>query len=371
MAVSVQMPALGESVTEGTVTRWLKQEGDTVEVDEPLLEVSTDKVDTEILPGVGCADQDHRAGGRHRRGRRRVGAHRRAGEALQTSSDSSPAPAEQEKPAEEPGRPKRSSSPNPGGTGAEAKPAAAVVRFLDAGEDARTRRIRHRGHRHPLAEEGRRHRRDRRSPGRGLHRQGRHRDPSPVAGTLLSITAEEDVTVPVGGSWAASVTRARRRRPSPNRSRAQAEAEAKPEPKPEPVAEAKPESKPEPEPCRCPRRSRNPPRAPGAERRQPVCDPAGAKVGCRERNRPRQPQGHRRRRPHPQAGRAGRGGGEEGPGGTRRSTLGPAVPAASAPAPAVAARRRWPTCAAPRRRRTGSGSSRRRRRASRCRPPLS
>ncbi|MBJ7289537.1 2-oxoglutarate dehydrogenase, E2 component, dihydrolipoamide succinyltransferase [Williamsia sp.] len=48
MAFSVQMPALGESVTEGTVTRWLKQEGDTVEEDEPLLEVSTDKVDTEI-----------------------------------------------------------------------------------------------------------------------------------------------------------------------------------------------------------------------------------------------------------------------------------------------------------------------------------
>src|SRR5213080_4585294 len=48
MSFSVQMPALGESVTEGTVTRWLKQVGDTVEVDEPLLEVSTDKVDTEI-----------------------------------------------------------------------------------------------------------------------------------------------------------------------------------------------------------------------------------------------------------------------------------------------------------------------------------
>src|SRR3954468_20605718 len=54
MAVSVQMPALGESVTEGTVTRWLKQEGDTVEVDEPLLEVSTEKVDTEIpSPAAG------------------------------------------------------------------------------------------------------------------------------------------------------------------------------------------------------------------------------------------------------------------------------------------------------------------------------
>src|SRR5687768_248588 len=54
MPVSVTMPRLGESVTEGTVTRWLKQEGDHVEVDEPLLEVSTDKVDTEIpSPAAG------------------------------------------------------------------------------------------------------------------------------------------------------------------------------------------------------------------------------------------------------------------------------------------------------------------------------
>src|SRR5258708_28642311 len=42
------MPELGESVTEGTVTRWLKKVGDAVDVDEPLVEVSTDKVDTEI-----------------------------------------------------------------------------------------------------------------------------------------------------------------------------------------------------------------------------------------------------------------------------------------------------------------------------------
>ncbi len=48
MSESVNLPALGESVTEGTVTRWLKAVGDRVEVDEPLLEVSTDKVDTEI-----------------------------------------------------------------------------------------------------------------------------------------------------------------------------------------------------------------------------------------------------------------------------------------------------------------------------------
>src|SRR5947208_16292477 len=54
MPTSVTMPQLGESVTEGTVTRWLKQEGDRVEADEPLLEVSTDKVDTEIpSPAAG------------------------------------------------------------------------------------------------------------------------------------------------------------------------------------------------------------------------------------------------------------------------------------------------------------------------------
>src|SRR3954468_24505159 len=54
MSVSVTMPRLGESVSEGTVTRWLKKEGDQVKADEPLLEVSTDKVDTEIpSPAAG------------------------------------------------------------------------------------------------------------------------------------------------------------------------------------------------------------------------------------------------------------------------------------------------------------------------------
>ncbi|HEY3956559.1 MAG TPA: 2-oxoglutarate dehydrogenase, E2 component, dihydrolipoamide succinyltransferase [Streptosporangiaceae bacterium] len=54
MAVSVSMPQLGESVSEGTVTRWLKKEGERVERDEPLLEISTDKVDTEIpSPAAG------------------------------------------------------------------------------------------------------------------------------------------------------------------------------------------------------------------------------------------------------------------------------------------------------------------------------
>src|SRR5215471_4444763 len=65
MSVSVSMPQLGESVTEGTVTRWLKREGDYVSADEPLLEVSTDKVDTEIpspvsgiLRGITVAEDE-------------------------------------------------------------------------------------------------------------------------------------------------------------------------------------------------------------------------------------------------------------------------------------------------------------------------
>jgi 2-oxoglutarate dehydrogenase E2 component (dihydrolipoamide succinyltransferase) len=65
MSVSVSMPQLGESVTEGTVTRWLKREGDHVQADEPLLEVSTDKVDTEIpspvsgiLRGITVAEDE-------------------------------------------------------------------------------------------------------------------------------------------------------------------------------------------------------------------------------------------------------------------------------------------------------------------------
>ena len=65
MSTPVVMPQLGESVTEGTVTRWLKQVGDTVAADEPLLEVSTDKVDTEIpapasgvLLAISAAEDD-------------------------------------------------------------------------------------------------------------------------------------------------------------------------------------------------------------------------------------------------------------------------------------------------------------------------
>src|SRR5881275_2592118 len=57
-AVDVVMPQMGVSVSEGTITRWLKQQGEQVEADEPLLEISTDKVDTEVpSPGSGTLTQ--------------------------------------------------------------------------------------------------------------------------------------------------------------------------------------------------------------------------------------------------------------------------------------------------------------------------
>src|SRR5579864_7444119 len=57
-ATDVVMPQMGVSVSEGTITRWLKHEGDHVEADEPLLEISTDKVDTEVpSPASGTVTQ--------------------------------------------------------------------------------------------------------------------------------------------------------------------------------------------------------------------------------------------------------------------------------------------------------------------------
>src|SRR6266508_3158116 len=57
-AIDVVMPQMGVSVSEGTITKWLKAEGDQVEADEPLLEISTDKVDTEVpSPGSGTLTQ--------------------------------------------------------------------------------------------------------------------------------------------------------------------------------------------------------------------------------------------------------------------------------------------------------------------------
>jgi 2-oxoglutarate dehydrogenase E2 component (dihydrolipoamide succinyltransferase) len=104
MSVSVSMPQLGESVTEGTVTRWLKKEGERVEADEPLLEVSTDKVDTEIpspvsgiLRGITVAEDETVAVGAELAVIDETG-----GEAAEAAAPAAEAAPEQAPPAEAP-----------------------------------------------------------------------------------------------------------------------------------------------------------------------------------------------------------------------------------------------------------------------------
>ncbi|MFI6228439.1 2-oxoglutarate dehydrogenase, E2 component, dihydrolipoamide succinyltransferase [Micromonospora echinospora] len=245
MPVSVTMPRLGESVTEGTVTRWLKQEGDTVEVDEPLLEVSTDKVDTEIpSPAAGVLSrivvgEDETA---------EVGSELAviAGEGEQTGGGAGAPQEEQEAPAEkaeptaaaegtgpEPEQPKEQEQPKaeaaaaPSGEGTPVKMPAlgesvtegTVTRWLkQVGDSIEVDE--------PLLEVS--------------TDKVDTEIPSPVAGTLLEIKVPEDETAEVGATLA--VVGAAGAAP------AEAKPEPKPEPeaKPEPKAEAKPEPKPEP-----------------------------------------------------------------------------------------------------------------------------
>lgn len=236
MAVSVQMPALGESVTEGTVTRWLKQEGDTVAVDEPLLEVSTDKVDTEIpSPAAGVLtkivaqeDDTVEVGGE-------LAIIGEAGEA----PPAAPAPAQQAPAQEAPAQEAPPAEPEPpvpaaapAQSAAPASGASTSVVMPELGESVTegtvTRWLKKVGDSvavdEPLVEVS--------------TDKVDTEIPSPVAGTLLSITAEEDVTVSVGGELGKI-----------GEAGSPAPAAPAPEPKPEPKPEPQPEPQPEPAPA--------------------------------------------------------------------------------------------------------------------------
>ena len=242
MTFSVQMPALGESVTEGTVTRWLKEEGDTVEADEPLLEVSTDKVDTEIpaptsgvLTKIVAHEDDVVEIG---------GELALIGEEGETaSSDDSDDSASGSEP-EEAGEPEP--TPEAPSTDADApaeKPAAATapsgsasgtdVLMPELGESVTegtvTNWLKKVGD--EVAED---------EPLLEVSTDKVDTEiPSPVAGTLLEIVAEEDDVVEIGGKLAVIGDKS-------------AAAASEPEPEPEPAKEepapAKEEAKPEPEP---------------------------------------------------------------------------------------------------------------------------
>ncbi|WAJ43101.1 2-oxoglutarate dehydrogenase, E2 component, dihydrolipoamide succinyltransferase [Mycobacterium sp. Aquia_216] len=277
MAFSVQMPALGESVTEGTVTRWLKQEGDTVELDEPLVEVSTDKVDTEIpAPAAGVltkivAQEDDTV---------EVGGELAViGEAAEDGASGAPAQAPSQPAAESTPEPEPEPEPTPQPEPERQPEPAAQAAPQSSGDGTATPVLMP-----ELGEsvtEG--------TVTRWLKKVGDSVQvdealvevstdkvdteiPSPVAGVLLSITADEDATVAVGGELARIGSGSAA--PAPSASPPPApKPEPKPEPAPQPKAEAPPAPKPAPEPTPQPKPEPTP--APQAAPAQPAVEAQG------------------------------------------------------------------------------------------------
>ncbi|SIQ44269.1 2-oxoglutarate dehydrogenase, E2 component, dihydrolipoamide succinyltransferase [Micromonospora avicenniae] len=270
MPVSVTMPRLGESVTEGTVTRWLKQEGETVEVDEPLLEVSTDKVDTEIpSPAAGVltrivVGEDETA---------EVGSELAviAGEGEQAggAAPQQQAPAEQAAPAPQPTAAAEGTAPEPAPQAAPA-PAAAPspagqgtpVTMPALGESVTegtvTRWLKQVGETvevdEPLLEVS--------------TDKVDTEIPSPVAGTVLEIKVAEDETAAVGAELA--VIGAAGAAPAEAKPAPAPQPEAKPAPQPEAKPAPQPEAKPAPAPAVTPGVSYNEPAAEAETAKQPA-----------------------------------------------------------------------------------------------------
>ena len=250
MSIEIRMPALGESVTEGTVTTWLKQVGDTVEVDEPLLEVSTDKVDTEVPSPVAgvlekiVVDEDETVD---------VGAllayigDGSGAEAPAAEAPAEPEPAPAPEPEPEPA-PAPVAEPEPApAPAAPAAPAASgpvtggiEVRMPALGESVTegtvTTWLKQVGDTvevdEPLLEVS--------------TDKVDTEVPSPVAGVLTQIVVQEDETVDVG-ALLAYIGGEAGAAPAPA-----AEAPAEPEPAPAPEPEPEPAPAPEPEPAPAP-----------------------------------------------------------------------------------------------------------------------
>jgi 2-oxoglutarate dehydrogenase E2 component (dihydrolipoamide succinyltransferase) len=207
MAFSVQMPALGESVTEGTVTRWLKQEGDHVDVDEPLLEVSTDKVDTEIpspvagtLQRILVAEDETAEVGAELAviGDGSAGDSGSAGGSVDTAPAQQPAEQPAAQPAEQPAQQHQAPAaepaqePSSGSGGGSGTPVTMPALGESVTEGTVTRWLKQVGDRVEVDE--------------ALLEVSTDKVdteiPSPVAGTLVEINAPEDSTVEVGGQLA-------------------------------------------------------------------------------------------------------------------------------------------------------------------------
>ncbi|MGO4363202.1 2-oxoglutarate dehydrogenase, E2 component, dihydrolipoamide succinyltransferase [Terrabacter sp. RAF57] len=278
MSERVTMPALGESVTEGTVTRWLKNVGDRVEVDEPLLEVSTDKVDTEIPSPVAgtlqeilaqeddtvpvgadlavIGDGEAPASGGDAPAAEQAPEPEQAAPAPEApSTEQEPQAATSEPEAEQAEAPQAAASSSGGGDGqtvtmpalGESVTEGTVTRWLKSeGDEVAVDE--------PLLEVS--------------TDKVDTEIPSPVAGTLTKILVQEDDTVPVGADLAVIGGGA-------------AAAATEPAKAPEPEPEKAPE--PEPEPEKAPEPAAEAPKAPAQEQPEEATQEAAGKPADAER----------------------------------------------------------------------------------------
>lgn len=251
MSETITLPELGESVTEGTVTRWLKEVGDTIEVDEPIVEISTDKVDTEIpSPVAGTVleilvqeDEDIEVG----QALAVIGDDGESAEdapADDSAAEEAPAQEEPAEAEETEEAPAEDDAPAPAETAASAD--AQEVTLPELGESVTegtiTRWLKEVGDEvevdEPLVE---------------ISTDKVDTEiPSPVAGTVLEIKAQEDEDVEVG-QVLALVGSSNGAAAEPEAAPAPAEEKSEPTPEPEPAAdEPQPEPTPEPTPAPTP-----------------------------------------------------------------------------------------------------------------------
>jgi 2-oxoglutarate dehydrogenase E2 component (dihydrolipoamide succinyltransferase) len=327
MSTSVTLPALGESVTEGTVSRWLKQVGDTVEADEPLLEVSTDKVDTEIpSPASGVlleikAQEDETVAvgavlavigePSEADGQAAPAPEAPAEEAGETSTQEAEAPAQEaaeapaqeeaaEAPAQEEGQAEEAPQQQAEATEEPEQPQAAAEEKAEVAEPAASSGGAAAGTEVTLPELGESVTEG--TVSRWLKQVGESvaadepllevstdkvdtEIPSPTSGTLLEIRVQEDETVGVGAVLAiigeAGAAAAPSPEPEPRPEPEQAEAEPQPEPD---QAEAEPQPEPdqaEAEPQPEPEQAKAEPEPEAAPQPEPEPEPATAKEDAR------------------------------------------------------------------------------------------
>lgn len=292
MSESVKMPALGESVTEGTVTQWLKAVGDSVEVDEPLLEVSTDKVDTEVPSPVAgvvekiLVEEDDTVevgaelviiGSGEGGGSEDSGSDSEQAEESAPEPEQEEAPAQAEEPAQEeaPAQESPAEQPAQGGSSGGGAAEGTEVKLPALGESVTegtvTQWLKSVGD--EVAED---------EPLLEVSTDKVDTEvPSPVAGTLLEIRANEDDTVEVGGVLAVIGAQGAAPSPaaeSPAPAQESAPAEPTPEAKDEPEEQPKAEEKqPEPAPAQqaAPQQPAPSPQEPAEEAPAKKEEPAG------------------------------------------------------------------------------------------------